>query len=117
MSAEVQASAAFPAPVSKGPVEWGRGRFCYSELPPYLGALSVTVNGGVPFFGEADFDGEAWDIKPLDALGRAVARGVALNRILNHLVGNLLAVGVDGQVLPDNRLVAIHHIRHFGNPP
>ena len=67
------ASRAFPPPAAQcDPVEWGKGRFRYSELPAFSGAPSATVHRGVPFFSDDDFEGEScWGVKPLDRLGRS----------------------------------------------
>ena len=78
-------SEAFPVPAAAGrEVEWGRGRFRFSELPEFSGVLSATLHGGVPYFEERDFeerdfeDAGHWDIKPVDALGRARCASVVV---------------------------------------
>lgn len=53
--------------------------FDYSVLPAYSGEAFVKVNGGVPFFTEADFSGESFEYySELDSLGRCGAAFAAI---------------------------------------
>lgn len=57
-----------------------RSAFSFSDIPAYSGAGAYTVNGGTPFFTDADRAGEPHIVySPLDSLGRCGAASALLS--------------------------------------
>lgn len=58
----------------------GKAAFSFSDIPAYSGSGAYTVNGGTPFFTDADRAGEPYIIySPLDSLGRCGAASALLS--------------------------------------